>query len=399
LPIHDLGYRPWNGELKSMWSRLSMIANSGIALAGKNRWMRRILVVAWIPVLYWGVSFFLIGQSFEQPAKLTVDPDSLIDAVERESTNNGMPIRLTLQQRELIKAEIRSTGTISAKVLETYGASQGLDVREIKEETAKSFNQLKAAGTLNGMFRNIPGVRVLASSIRDAESNSEARNRLWSWLLMTFFRYSQAFLILILIGTISPGLISHDLRSRAYLLYFSRPIGKLEYIFGKLAVPAFYIFLVSTFPALVLYLFAVMMSPNTDVIFSTLDIPLRIIGASLVLIIPTAVLSTALSSLTTESRFASFAWFAIWILGHGTWLIVLFGARQRWKTSLTEALENSVVKSWSNISIYNTLGDVQAWIFGFKPLSDVYVPIAILIGITVIGMLVLFRRVTAPLRA
>ncbi len=394
MPIHDLGYRPWNGKLKSMWSRLSMIANSGIALAGKNRWMRRILVVAWIPVLYWGVAFFLIGQSFEQPVQQAVSADQLIDAVEKETG-----VQMSLKQRDQLRQEIKKTGKFSLTLLETFGASRGIDVESLKKELGKRTNQRAAAENLDDMFRNIPGVRALSNSIRDAEDTSEARNRLWAWLLMTFFRYSQAFLILILIGTISPGLISHDLRSRAYLLYFSRPIGKLEYIVGKLAVPAFYIFLVSTFPALTLYLFGIMMSPNTEVIASTLDIPLRIILASLVLIIPTAVLSTALSSLTTESRFASFAWFGIWILGHGTWLTVLIGTAIRSNVDAAEVLNSDVVQRWSNISIYNTLGDVQSWIFGFKPFSDAYFSLAILIAITVIGLLVLFRRVTAPLRA
>ena len=169
----------------------------------------------------------------------------------------------------------------------------------------------------------IPKVDELANGLETGD-DEKTRNIVWSWLLMTFFRYPQALLILFLIGTIAPALISRDLRSRAFLLYFSRPIGKFEYIFGKLCIPMAFIMFVTTLPALALYVFAVMVSPDLSVIWSTWDIPFRIVGATIALVIPTASLALMLSSLTQESRFASFAWFAIWALGHGAWMAILF---------------------------------------------------------------------------
>jgi hypothetical protein len=359
MPIHDLGYRPWKGTRKSQLSRWSIIAQAGIQLAGKNRWLRRMLIVAWLPVLYWGIAFFFVGQTLEQPIQS--------------------------------KVPMNAVGEELGKSIDEKLANQSiLDI-----------NRDAAAGRIESMFRRVPRVALLADSIRESENAVEARNRIWGWLLMVFFRYSQAILVLMIVGFVAPSLISQDLRSRAYLLYFSRPIGRLEYILGKVAVPGAYIGFVSTFPALVLYLFAVMMSPSMSVVWSTWDVPIRILLSTVVLVLPTASLALMLSSLTEESRFASFSWFATWILGHGAWMAILFseGIRQNLPPSSPEVLESWSVKTWSLLSLYNNMGDVQTWIFGFKSFSEIWPAFAVLASITVVAFLVLYRRVNAPLRA
>lgn len=322
------------------------------------------LIVAWLPVLYWGIAFFFVGQSLEQPVSKKL-PEQFVEL------------------EELIED---ATG------------------EQLRAQSDKSMLQLdreRAATQIERMFRQVPRVQMLADSIRESEDDVEARNRIWSWLLMCFFRYSQAILILMIVGFVAPPLISQDLRSRAYLLYFSRPIGKLEYIFGKLAVPSAYIMFVSSFPALILYVFAIMMSPSADVFWTTWDIPLRIIVSTVVLILPTASLALMLSSLTEESRYASFSWFATWVLGHGAWLAISIGEAIRQQTSPADVsvAESPMVKNWSPLSIYNNLGDVQAWIFGFREFSEIWPAFAVLTGITVFAFLVLYRRVAAPLRA
>lgn len=362
MPVHDLGYRTWNGSLQGAFSRTKGIAKAGVQLAGKSRWLKRVLIVAWLPVLYWGIAFFFVGQSLEQPV----------------SKN------LPRQAREIEREVEKLTG------------------REIESEVSVlKMNRNAAANRIQRMFRSIPRVQMLANSIRNADSDIEARNRIWAWLLMSFFRYSQAFLILMIVGFVTPTLISQDLRSRAYLLYFSRPIGKLEYILGKMAVPAAYIIFVSTLPALILYVFAILMSPSADVFWTTWDIPIRILLSTFVLIIPTASFALMLSSLTEESRYASFAWFAAWLLGHGAWAAVVVGEAIRMRMPIRDALtsQSDMVRTWSPLSIYNNLGDVQSWVFGFVSFEDIWPAFAVLVGITVLSLLILSRRVTAPLRA
>ena len=62
-------------------------------------------------------------------------------------------------------------------------------------------------------------------------------------------------------------------------------------------------------------------------------------------------------------------------------------------------MESEMVKDWSPLSFYNNLGDVQSWVFGFQPFSEIMPAFFVLTGITVFSFLILFRRVAAPLRA
>ena len=87
--------------------------------------------------------------------------------------------------------------------------------------------------------------------------------------------------------------------------------------------------------------------------------------------------------------------------GHGAWLAITIGEAVRLRTPPSDPVvgESSMVRDWSPLSIYNNLGDVQAWVFGFCEFSDIWPAFAVLVGITIVSLLVLFRRVDAPLRA
>jgi hypothetical protein len=269
----------------------------------------------------------------------------------------------------------------------------------LEEEFLPEFRRQSAARVLRNQFSNIASVGDLAEAI---ESNDavESRRMIWSWLLMTFFRYPQGVLILVLVGTIAPALISRDIRSRAFLMYFSRPIGRLEYILGKLAIPAMFIIFVTTLPAIILYFFGIMMSPDTGVFWTTWDIPLRILAATVVLVLPTASMALMLSSLTQESRFASFAWFAVWTLGHGAWFAIVISQAIKLNDEPFSPLvmESEIVQRWGLLSLYHNLGNVQSWIFGFTPWEDAWPGGGVLLGLTLFSLFILFRRVSAPIR-
>ena len=121
--------------------------------------------------------------------------------------------------------------------------------------------------------------------------------------------------MVMVIGLIAPRLIAQDVRSRAFLLYFSRPLTPQEYVLGKAMTICFYLAVITTVPALLLYLLGIALSPGISVVADTYDLPVRIILASLVVIIPTTSLALCFSSLTSESRDAGLMWFAVWILG------------------------------------------------------------------------------------
>lgn len=227
-----------------------------------------------------------------------------------------------------------------------------------------------------------------------SQGSEATRHMVWGWLLQTFFRYPQGVIMVLVVGLIGPPLISQDLRSRAFLLYFSRPVTRSEYMLGKLATVWFYLATISTLPALSLYVLGVLLSPSLEVVQATWDLPLRIIAASAVLMVPTAALALCISSLTQESRYASFAWFAVWILGWFTYGVLTFIDTVRF-----HAGSSRVAANWSLSSLYHTLGQVQSWVFGFSEFGEVKYAVAILTVTTIVSTIVLMRRISAPMRA
>lgn len=247
----------------------------------------------------------------------------------------------------------------------------------------------------------LPQAKPITDLIRSDDPSAfvQARHTVWAWLLYTFFRYPQAFVMVLVVGIIAPPLISQDLQSRAYLVYFSRPLSRGEYILGKTASICVYMLAISALPALLLYVLGILLSPDLEVVWATWDLPLRIVAASAMLMVPMATLALCMSSMTQESRYASFAWFSLWILGWFTYGVMtsidmIHAFEQADKTgSMPE-----VTRDWSYLSLYHTLGNVQSWAFGFSDFESVKLSAAILIVITIISLAILIRRVAAPMR-
>lgn len=238
----------------------------------------------------------------------------------------------------------------------------------------------------------MPSTGPLAD-IRDAatiDDPHEARHAVWSSLLQSFFRYPQGVLMVLVVGIIAPPLISQDFRSRAFLLYFSRPTTRAEYVLGKSGAVWFYLAMIATAPALALYLLGILLSPNFGVIAATWDLPLRVLAASAVLMIPTAALALCISSLTEETRYAGFGWFTLWTMGWFTYGIM----------TTVEAANGAADPGarWTYLSLYHTLGQVQTWIFGFADFSEVRTAAGVLIVVTVLSLGILMVRVAAPMR-
>ena len=149
MPIHDVGYRGWDGNRTSQMTRWSIISSTGIRLGAKSRWVRRILFVAWLPVMYWGIGFFFVEKALvTDPTTLTSITESIGDVPTIENTNAS---RIAIQRS-----------------LETT-----LTMFPYSDELSKSF----------------------------ASNDTERiRNDVWRWLLMVFFRYPQAIIILFLVG-------------------------------------------------------------------------------------------------------------------------------------------------------------------------------------------------------
>lgn len=271
------------------------------------------------------------------------------------------------------------------------------------EQSITQPDERRQVGRMLGPLVQIPEI---TRAFRD--DPAEARHDVWSGMLLTFFRYPQAILMVLVVGIIAPRLISYDLRSRGFLLYFSKPISAAQYILGKSLVVWFYLALVTTLPALCLYGLGVLFSPQLGVIWQTWDLPLRVLAASFVLIIPTASVALALSAVTTESRYATFGWFAIWIIGWVAYTTLTAAAvdSRNFRGLRSRNFENvsleliEIQEKWRFVSPYHVLGKVQQWVFGLHFDDSPIVPyIVAVIAVTCISLFIVYRRVLSSLRA
>lgn len=357
MPLHDVGYRSWEGEPRP-GNAAAVIAGTGIRLAWKSRWLRRVVLFAWSPALMFAGGFFAFEQAIEGGAV----------AAGRE-------------------------------------ASRRLD----------GF----------GMIGNLVATS-LGGRLDDPEA---ARRTVWSRLLLAFMRAPQAVLLAVVVGLVAPKLIAGDLRARAWLVYFTRPVSRGDYILGKFGVLAAIVIVITLLPALALWLVGVLVSPSVSVALATWDLPLRVTGAAAAVTVPTVLLALAYSSLTAESRIATFAWFATWVacwIAHGALTGADMAAAAR--PGGTAALDanpfdedapafmprhsprlgwlaraagiDDTVDRWAWLSLYHAQGVVQAWIFGIEKRFAVVLPSLVSLAVVAFGSLgVLIARVDAPARA
>ncbi len=273
----------------------------------------------------------------------------------------------------------------------------------LSEQALRDPAAARGLGNFLNDFTDNPAVEAIpwqALGSASPEQIQLIRHEVWSNLLLTLCRYPQASLMIMVVGIAAPPLISYDVRSRAFLIYFSRPISRLEYILGKFGTVAFFVAMISTLPAMLLYFVGVLLSPSLSEVLVTWDLPLRILAASLVLILPTTSVALMFSSLTRESRYAGFAWFAVWILGWVMYSVVMafqLGAASN-EEQARQIFEGG---GWTTLlSPYHTMGMVQAWIFDLSGKDQpVLMATVLLVVVTVFSLAVLARRVSSPMRA
>ncbi len=371
MPIHDVGYRGWQGATTSTWSRWWVIAMAGMRGAFKSRWIRRMLLASWVPTIGLGVVFFMFENIIMSDKAIREWVVQSEDISRQQSVAQIRQRRPMGPPRQLLEFADEKTQ-----------ASQAIRERFIKDAASGAWN-----------------ADAVVAAVESGNPN-ELRNKVWCWLLMSFLRYPQGIMTLMIIGLLVPPLISRDVRSRAFLLYYSRPISRFEYIMGKLAVPAMTLMLITLVPALFLYFFGLLLSPDLSVIADTWDLPIRITAAAMVCVVPTCLVALLFSSMTQESRFAGFAWFTVWGLGAVVWSLI-------YHTNTTNMMiqqrlrpeEVHFESPWSLVSIYSTIGRVQSWIFGLETDVSNALPSIIVLGlITVVAFIWLYRRVSAPVR-
>ena len=68
MPINDLGYRNWDAKPTLRPAIWTVITKDGIRLAWRHKWLRRLIIVSWIPAFILGIFIFLFEQAVQNKA-------------------------------------------------------------------------------------------------------------------------------------------------------------------------------------------------------------------------------------------------------------------------------------------------------------------------------------------
>ena len=281
MPLFQIGYRRYEGERTSHGMRWLPITRSGVAIAWRSKLLRRVVYASYLPFIYFGWVFFMIGKITDP----NTDPDS--------------PVYL--------------------------------------------------------MARAMLGDELFLQLHRDP---STVRTAIWSIVFAVFSSSFQLILTGLMAAIVGPPLVSNDLRSRSFLVYFARPVSRVDYVLGKVGVLVVLLGAVTLAPNLALYLLSILFSPSLDTVVQTAPVAVSVALASLGTIVPVALVVLTLSSLTRQARFATAAWFAI----------CLFGLSAYTALSNTRGLRDS---AWTFLaSPFHTLRTLQLGLYDVAGRTD-----------------------------
>ena len=185
------------------------------------------------------------------------------------------------------------------------------------------------------------------------------------------------FFVTIYVGA---GLIANDRRANALQIYLSKPLMRIEYIAGKLAVLAAFLLLVTWVPGMLLLLLQVVFAGSFAFLRANLYLFPALTLAALIQVILASFTMLALSSLSNSSRYV-----AILYAGAIFFTAAMFGA-------LT-AITGSTAVSW--ISLSANVEQVVDVVFRMTPRYDTpwAVSLLVIVGLVALSISVLERRV------
>lgn len=359
MPIHDVGYRRWQGAASGFGSRWSTITNKGFEIVFRSQWVRRMMFLAWLPAVYFGAGLFFFERTFEnrQLLNAVAELNNAVDAAEETArTAQG----IYDEDGRFIPTENRGP-----QVEEGYRGFSTAQKR--REATLRMIGRTPMLGSIFALLGTSGSEEVFDAII--SQDEMRIRRVIWSWFILKFLTTPQGFALLLLVGWVAPPMIAKDLRTKAFLLYFSRPLSKFSYILGKLMILVVLCSVITTLPALILYGCGIGLSPDLTPLLVTWDLPLRILFVGLIHSVPACLLALMLSSITTESRYAMFGWYAIWTLGFVTWRILStafasssLGPEREFDPLMPLALEDG--GGWVYVSLYDTISLAQSLAMG-----------------------------------
>ena len=185
------------------------------------------------------------------------------------------------------------------------------------------------------------------------------------------------FFITVYVGA---GLIANDRRANALQIYLSKPLTRVEYIFGKLSILMFFLLLVTWVPAIVLLIVQISFAGNFVFLKNNLYLFPAITLFSFIMVTMVAAAMLALSSLSKSSRYVAILYAAVIFFTQAIYGVL---------SLVTRSTQLSWISFPANLA---QMGDV---IFRLTPKYATPWPVALLmiVGLIVVSGLILERRV------
>jgi ABC-type transport system involved in multi-copper enzyme maturation permease subunit len=185
------------------------------------------------------------------------------------------------------------------------------------------------------------------------------------------------FFVSVYVGS---GLIANDRRANALQIYLSKPLLRVEYIAGKLAVLLFFLASITLLPALLLVIVQMALAGGLGLVRTSPQIVPAVVLASIVRVGVASFTMLALSSLSKSTRYVAVLY---------TGVIFFTEAMYGVLTLIT----GSTAVAW--VSIPANLEQVADVMFRLEPSYDTPLVVSafVLVGVVVLSVSVLERRV------
>ena len=194
------------------------------------------------------------------------------------------------------------------------------------------------------------------------------------------FLTQQAIFVFFIAVYAGSGLIATDRRANALQIYLSKPLSRVEYVFGKLAVLLAFLLLVTWVPAIVLLIVQVMFSGDFRFFLDNIFLFPAITLSAFIQTITAAATMLALSSLSKSSRYVGVLYAAVIFFTQA-----MYGV-------LYEVTRDT---SWAWVSFSANMSQINAFVFRMRPAYETPWPVslAVLLGAIAVSAVILERRV------
>ena len=186
-----------------------------------------------------------------------------------------------------------------------------------------------------------------------------------------------AFFVTVFVGS---GLIANDRRANALQVYLSKPILRIEYIAGKLAVLGSFLVVVTVLPGLLLVVMQVVLSGSFAFLHENPGLVPAVVLASAIRVIVAAFTMLALSALSKSARYVAVMYTGVMFFAEALYGVLAF-------------VTGSTRVAWLSITgNFDVIGDA---IFRQPPRYEtpVIVSLIVLAGLVAVSLSVLERSV------